>query len=262
MRQSAEQIAAFYETRLGRAAAGLLIERTAALWTVLAGETVLGLGEVRHLAGPLTADAASLALVDLHASSPLPWGGHRNRGNVVLAAHETRLPFADQAFSRVILLHALEEAEDPRRLIREVWRVTAEEGRILVIAASRGGLWSRAEATPFGHGRPWTRTQLWQLLEAGMFQPTAWAHALHMPPLDWGVIAGAASAWERTGQAFWLRLGGVVMVEAVKRLVITPNAPARQGARQARSVPAVTGIAVSRPQSRQHTIDTPEEKQD
>ncbi len=262
MRQSAEQIAAFYQTRLGRAAAGLLVERTAALWPTLAGETVLGLGEARHLAGPLTSDAAALALVDLHARTPLPWQGERGRGNVVLTAHETRLPFADQSFSRAILVHALEEAEDPRRFIREVWRVTNAEGRILVIAASRGGLWSRAEATPFGHGRPWTRSQLWRLLEAGMFQPTAWAYALHMLPLDWRVIAGAASAWERTGQAFWPRLGGVVMVEAVKRLVISPNAPARVPTRQTRGARAVGGAAVRDPQSRQHTPDTREENQD
>ena len=140
---------------------------------------------------------------------------------------DERLPFPDALFDRIIVLHALEEAESPQRLLREIWRVAAPEARILIIVAHRRGLWSRAESTPFGHGRPYTRTQLNRLMEDAMFAPQASARALFAPPIGWGVITSAADAWERIGRVAWSGFGGVLMIEAMKRIYIEPGKPVR-----------------------------------
>ena len=46
----------------------------------------------------------------------------------------------------------------------EIWRVLSGNGRLLVIAPNRRGIWARFEHTPFGHGRPYTSSQLYRLL--------------------------------------------------------------------------------------------------
>ena len=224
LRQSAESIDAFYASALGRAAQRMLSERIVALWPSLGGETVLVIGHGRHVMDLSGAPPRAMALVDLGCSGTPRAFDPFGRGNTALAADAERLPFADQAFTRVVALHALEEVENPHAFLREVWRVTAPEGRIMLVAANRSGLWSRTEKTPFGYGRPYSRRQLWQLAADTMFQPAAWAHALYVPPLNWRLVAGAAGAWERAGETFWPALGGVALVEAAKRLVIHPNA--------------------------------------
>ena len=145
------------------------------------------------------------------------------RGNASLLAPEARLPFADGVFDRAVLLHALEEAENPRAVCRELWRVMAPEGRIVVAVANRRGLWARAERTPFGHGRPWTLRQLSGLLSDCAFQVSASTNALFMPPLPISLVTAGAHGWERTGRWVAQSFGGVVLVEAVKRLYIEPG---------------------------------------
>src|SRR5690606_34096677 len=89
--------------------------------------------------------------------------------NRTLLADDQRLPFAAGTFDRVLLIHALEEADNAQSLLAEAARVMTPAGRMIVAAASRGGLWARSEATPFGHGRPFSRRQVEQLLgEAGL----------------------------------------------------------------------------------------------
>jgi SAM-dependent methyltransferase len=138
---------------------------------------------------------------------------------------EDRLPFADALFDRILVIHGMEDADNPERLLRELWRVAAPEARILLVAANRSGAWAHSENTPFGHGRPYSRTQLNRLLENALFQPVASSKALYVPPLSWKFITSAAQSWEKTGEIGWNALGGVLMVEAVKRLYIDPKQP-------------------------------------
>ena len=99
--------------------------------------------------------------------------------------------------------------------LREVWRVLAPSGRVMIVAASRMGLWSDAEQTPFGHGRPFTRRQLEQLVREAELEPLAWSRALYAPPLDW--TARWAEGFEQVGSRLWPRFSGLILLEAVKQ---------------------------------------------
>jgi hypothetical protein len=88
----------------------------------------------------------------------------------------------------------------------------------MVIAANRAGLWARADGTPFGHGRPYSRGQLGALLSEALFEPTASARALYAPPLDWPLIFALSEGFERAGRLLTPGSGGLVLMEAVKRL--------------------------------------------
>jgi hypothetical protein len=102
--------------------------------------------------------------------------------------------------------------------MREIWRVLAGDGRLLVMAPNRRGLWARFEHTPFGHGRPYSPGQLNRLLRDSMFTPTRADSALYFPPFAWRIAPAAAPAWERLGAWGLSAFAGVVMVEASKQV--------------------------------------------
>lgn len=93
------------------------------------------------------------------------------------------LPFAEAMFDQALLCHALEFSEPPRALLRELWRVLAPAGEVVLIVPNRAGLWTHFEATPFGNGQPFGRGRLTRLLQDAMFEPVAWRTALVAPPL-------------------------------------------------------------------------------
>jgi len=225
MRFDIDRLQAFYGSSLGRMAQEMVDKRVGALWPSLNGLDVLGIGHAEALLERYRAGARRVV-----SAAPGEQGAERwpDEGrSLTTLVEDERLPFPDALFDRIIVLHALEEAESPQRLLREIWRVAAPEARILIIVAHRRGLWSRAESTPFGHGRPYTRTQLNRLMEDAMFAPQASARALFAPPIGWGVITSAADAWERIGRVAWSGFGGVLMIEAIKRIYIEPGKPVR-----------------------------------
>ena len=58
--------------------------------------------------------------------------------------------------------------------------------------------------TPFGHGRPFSRGQLEELLREAELEPSGWTRALYVPPLNWA--AGWAEGFEQTGARLWPRV--------------------------------------------------------
>lgn len=222
MRQDAVILERFYASPLGRAAARILSGKLTDLWGDAKGQTMLGLGYAIPVLEAFSEGPRCVMAAVPFEHGPVSWAG-QGRGNAAVAVGDPRLPFPDGLFDRVIVLHGLEEAGEPRAYLREIWRVTAPEGRVVLAAANRAGLWSRATQTPFGQGRPWTRSQLSNLLSGGLFQVTASSSALYMPPVNQGFVASAAEGWEVIGRAFTPGLGGVVLIEAVKRLYAPPN---------------------------------------
>ncbi|MEM9939296.1 MAG: methyltransferase domain-containing protein [Pseudomonadota bacterium] len=238
MRQSAATLETFYSTRLGFAAGTLIGQRLTDLWGGCGGLSVLIIGYPPPIS-KLWLDTARACI------GVLPEGmgeieHSAERGGIVTTAPENRLPFPDATFDRIVLLHALEEADSPRRMMRDIWRVLAPEGRVVVAAANRRNVWSLNDSQAFGHGRPWTRRQLTRFLNDGLFDVTASTTAVYMPPLNCRIITAAARSWERFGEAVLPGLGGVVLVEAVKRLYAKPGGSAPATVNQA--APARNGI--------------------
>lgn len=227
----------FYASPLGEAARRMAGRRLEAIWPHAEGLDVLGLGYPTPYVDRFRPHARRVVALMPAAQGAEHWP---NDGATLTAlADEARLPFIDSCFDRVLIVHALEEAEAVRPLLREVWRVMAPEGRLVVITANRWSLWAQSDATPFGHGRPYSRAQLNTLLAEAMFEPLAYARCLYAPPISWTPIARAADGFERVGELIWPAQGGLVLMEAVKRLyaetsrsaqrVLLAKAPTRRG---------------------------------
>lgn len=204
-------LAAFYATPAGAVAARLLGMRLKRLWPSLRGQAVLGLGHAAPYLPLWRAEAVRAV-----AACPAQMAADRAPGAALV--EEERLPFPDLAFDRVLLVHGLETSENTRRLLRQVWRVLKDDGRVVVVAPNRRGLWAHAEHTPFGHGQPYSPGQVTRLLERHLFRVERRDSALYVPPFRPFLRAGGA--WEAVGRALWpARHAGLAIVEARKELL-------------------------------------------
>jgi SAM-dependent methyltransferase len=153
---------------------------------------------------------------------------------------EALLPLPDLSMDRIILVHALEMVQAPEALLRECWRVLRDDGRLIVVVPNRLGAWSLFDHTPFGQGRPWSRGQLWRLLEGRLFRVAQMRPALFAPPLPWPWALTGAAIWEGMGRVALPRLSGVVMAEAVKDVL--GAVPLGEGASRMVRMPPLHGV--------------------
>lgn len=218
MRTDALDIARFYRSPQGRAAREMMLRRIKALWPSVKDQDVLGFGYAVPVLEALKEKARRTVAFMPGAQGAVPWPSGPNTRCLTTLGDEHRLPFPEAMFDRVVMVHALEEAADPRRLLREMWRILAPEGRLLVVAAHRGGVWSRMDSLPFGHGRPYSRAQLSRLLTEALFEPVAWSKALYAPPWRFACGPKTAEGFETLGERVAPALGGLILVEAVKHV--------------------------------------------
>ena len=189
-------------------------ERLKLAWPQTAGLAVLGLGYAAPYLKAWSAEAGRCI-----AAVPGPLGLARWQdaaGSLTCATEEDALPFADLSFDRILLVHGLEAADNARAMLREVWRVLKDDGRLLVVAPNRMGMWAHVESTPFGHGQPYSPGQIGRLLAGCMFRVERRDTALHLPPVKLRLALRSAQAWEGVGRWMAPQLAGVTITEAVK----------------------------------------------
>jgi len=226
MRHDAVELDRFYQTRRGKTAREMIWRRVRVLWPNVSDLDMLGLGFVAPILGNFDETPRRKIALMPAAQGAIIWP--KTGASRTAISDETRLPFADALFDRVVLLHALEEAESIPALLREVWRVMSPQGRMVLIVSNRSGAWARADGTPFGHGRPFSKGQISRVLGDSAFEPTAWSRALYAPPMSWCCGPDRGGFWESVGEKLYSGLSGVVLVEAVKRIAaLTPRAASR-----------------------------------
>ena len=229
MQLDVRNLADFYDTPMGQIARRQIMRRLRLMWPEVAGQRVLGYGFAVPYLKPFLAEAERVvALMPAH-QGVVAWPG-----DTVMSAlgEEDALPFPDAMFDRVVMIHALEAADGARPLMRQIWRVLAPAGLLVVVAPNRSSLWSQVEASPFAQGRPFSRSQLGRVLTDSLFVPQHWDYALTFPPLRSRRLVHSGTAWERLGRRLWPGLAGVHLVEASKALYGAPN-PVPAGRRKA-----------------------------
>jgi SAM-dependent methyltransferase len=212
MRRSIEELRTFYGEPTGALARRLLARRLEDAWGEADNSDVLGIGYATPwLDAFVGARRVIAAMPGGQGVEAWPSVG-KNRS---LLVDDRRLPFAAGSFDRILLIHALEEAEDAQGLMNEAVRALSPAGRIILVAAARGGMWARSEATPFGHGRPFTRRQLERLVRGAGLEPTAWSQTLYVPP--WAPLLPLAEGFEQVGKRIMPGAAGVILLEATRQ---------------------------------------------
>ncbi len=240
------ELAEFYASPKGPAVSEALARPVAQMWPDLKGQRVMGLGFAQPLMNELCALGQPRTITAMmpermgvmHWVNPCPSPRKGNAASLVQPGH---LPLRDAMMDKVIILHGLEHSAHHTGFLREVWRVLAPGGTIILVVPNRRSLWAQLEGTPFGHGTPYTRAQLANRLRAAMFTPLDWRMALAVPPIK-GVFGAAwARPIDAMGIKLWPRFAGVHVVLAQKQMASMMPSGGNRG-RVPLLVPATNGV--------------------
>jgi len=206
----------FYRSPLGIHCQTVMAERVLECWPDISSQSVGGFGYcVPQLSGVQhIADVTACIMPAPMGIAAWPEG----EANKAALAEEAALPLRDESIDRMVISHALEHVDSPRHFLREIWRVTAAEGRVILFVPNRLSSWALSDKTPFGHGRPFSRGQLSTLFRDSLFEVTSLSGVLYGLPGKSGISVGLSSAMEPWGRKLWPQMPGVWMVEARKRL--------------------------------------------
>ena len=221
------ELQTFYDGHLGQIARRLIRQRLREVWPSVRGQSVVGLGFATPYLRPFQGEADRVIALMPSQQGVVRWPV--GPGNLTALTDESFLPLPDSSVDRVIVAHILETSEAMRPFLRQIWRILTPSGRLVVIAPNRTSLWAQFETTPFGHGTPFTRSQLSRLLQDAMFTPTAATTCLHMPPFGSRYLLRTGARWESMGQKIWPQLAGIHLAEATKEVMaLAPDRGLRQ----------------------------------
>jgi len=138
--------------------------------------------------------------------------------SVALLPAEHKFPLPDAGIDCILAIHALEFCPDARAQLAELWRILAPNGRLILAVPNRRGLWARAEYMPFGHGQPYSRSQLAEALAGARFAFSEIQDIGHFLPQRKHNFSLSARLYSAMAERFFPYFGAVLLVEAQKRL--------------------------------------------
>lgn len=175
-------------------------------------------------------DDALIAEARTQRKVVLAWHGERAGGNAVIRSRTDALALASDAADAVLLPHTLEYEPDPHEILREVGRVLAGEGHLIVLGFRPFSSWGMRHlfarnGFPPGLERLIGERRLRDWLKLLGFEIVDSRRYLFSLP--WGAPPAIANSFiERAGQTLWPMFGGGYLLKARKRVyALTPIRP-------------------------------------
>lgn len=136
------------------------------------------------------------------------------------------LPFASQSIDLLVLPHALEFADDPHRVLREVERVLIPEGQVVISGFNPVSLWGARQfiGRTFGasflplEGQFLALPRLKDWLKLLGFEVNRGHFGCYRPPFKSEAWQNRFGFMETAGDRWWPFCGAVYMVHAIKRV--------------------------------------------
>ena len=233
----------FYSSDLGKHVTRHLKHVTGKTWPHHGDDTILAIGYPTPIWERDKAPS-SLIIAMPAEQGAVRWPKAEYGASKTIVSHDAELPVPSNSINRVVLLHALETSPDIGALMKEIYRVLVPNGRVLLMAPNRLGLWSRSSNSPFGYGRPFSIAEIKSLLEHGELTFKRRRTWMFMPPTHNRVLLRAIRVVEFLGEFFLPMCGGIHLVEAEKQIyasVMKPNThKARKGVGKPINVAAPT----------------------
>ena len=132
-------------------------------------------------------------------------------------------PLESDSIDCIFISHALEFIPDHHSFLMEAGRVLKSAGKLILMVPHRRGLWLRTETTPFGHGTPFSKGQIFRLLKNTGLNPEKCTSSLFLPPFAYKLPEALSNQIEIVGEHLLQLLGGVLIVEATKMVYAEPK---------------------------------------
>lgn len=141
----------------------------------------------------------------------------QNKNKVALIDLE-QIPLDDQSISQITIVHCLEYASSPLKFMRELWRILAPEGTLRIISPNRRSIWSHLDMSPFGHGNPYSMSQLSTLAKESQFDIIKKERGLFTPPYQAWVPQLITQSQGYLIKNFAPKLSGIIVMDLKKRV--------------------------------------------
>ena len=219
------RLRAWFDQPLGRSLQALEANRLRALWPQLYGAVAMQLGHIGCMDFMDACIAPKRYVVDL-PSFEAP-----SLTSAVYAAVDA-LPFDSRSVDLAFLPHTLEFAVDPHQVLREVQRVLAPQGYVILFGfnpLSLWGLWRvalkyRGQMPWCGHFIQLLRVKDWLKLLG--FELVHGKMLYYRPPLGNEAFMDRLYFLDKIGDRWWPMAGAVYFVVAQKRVAaMTPLRP-------------------------------------
>ena len=140
----------FYVSRLGGATRRAIANRLRPSLAGVKGAKVMGLGYAMPYLSDCMPSAEVLIAFMMARMGVFRWP---DEGAVQSALiDECDLPLLESVVDVAIVVHALEFTDSPGEMLKEIWRVLAPQGRLLLVVPNRRGVWARFDSSPVGYG--------------------------------------------------------------------------------------------------------------
>ena len=136
---------------------------------------------------------------------------------------EEQLPIEDSFFNHIICIHYLENAENLKKTIRELWRVLSPEGKIYIILPNKKSSWSFSSRSPFSSGFGFSKNQINQILEDNFFETQFIDRLIYFPSWNFSLLLKNKFFLEKIGSYFWRFFNGFYLCVATKRIYVNPS---------------------------------------
>jgi SAM-dependent methyltransferase len=208
MRPDIHALKHFYASAAGKRMQAVVQDALDAALSGPATDRILGLGYANPYLGDIYSKAERVIVAHPQLQGGAPWP--QNAPSCCVQVDEYGLPFAEAIFDKVLVVHALEFSDPARRLLREIWRVLAPRGRLILVVPNRMSLLTLFDSSPFGNGRPYSALQLKSLLRDAMFD----LHALRGVAVLPG--GGGGTRMDKVALKLLPRVAGLHVVVAQK----------------------------------------------
>ena len=128
----------FYASLIGRLAERAIAMALSSVWANLPNERLVGLGYALPWLDRFGHDAERVLAFMPGTQGAVNWPAGGPSATALVFDEE--LPLHDSAIDRMLLVHLLEHAESPRETLKEVWRVLAPGGRVVIVVPNRRGV--------------------------------------------------------------------------------------------------------------------------
>src|SRR5690606_20382517 len=143
MSSDVARLIGYYKSPLGRISRALVRDQIIGLAGDVQGKRVLGLGfATPYLRFALEPAERVLAFMpDRQGASAWP----REGPSRTVLCDPLEMPLTDAAIDLTIAVHALEHVADAEELMRELWRITAPNGHVIIVVPRRRGIWAQRD---------------------------------------------------------------------------------------------------------------------
>ena len=114
---------AFYSSALGELVQRSISMALASLWAKMPNERLVGFGYAAPYLDRFRADTERTFAFMPAGQGAVAWPPMEKAATALVFGEE--LPLADSSVDRILVVHGLEHAEDPRETLVEMWRVLA-----------------------------------------------------------------------------------------------------------------------------------------